>query len=424
MRSPATRLALGATAWIALAVAAFLIVQSDRRQLADRAALHLFDSRVHHVAVALADLRTAQQAFVAPGQGHGFWASKADEFLHAVESGLVELQQAATTAEGRRSLTDAAEAMTELKSISDRARKELGDDQLFSSAGTVFTEGSETAKDVAARLEAARLAERSDADASLAAARASQSRTAAVAAIVSATVVLLLAWMPSKPVESERARADDAGPSLDEPGRADSAGARRLTVSGSSSPPPAAGVADGDLWLRDRLGPPPVIARDALPALKASAELCTDLNRVRAVDDLTALLERVAAAMDAEGLIVWVGKPGGPSLHPVLAHGYSSESMARMPAVARSGDNAAAAAYRTGALQIVLARPGFSSGALAAPMLTADGCIGALTAEINNGGEASDSVQAIASIVAAQLAGLLSASVATQQEDEPARVPA
>ena len=57
--------------------------------------------------------------------------------------------------------------------------------------------------------------------------------------------------------------------------------------------------------------------------------------------------------------------------------------------VARSDDNAAAAAVRTGELQIVCKRPGVSSGALAAPMLSREGCIGALTAEIKNGGETS-----------------------------------
>jgi hypothetical protein len=42
-----------------------------------------------------------------------------------------------------------------------------------------------------------------------------------------------------------------------------------------------------------------------------------------------------------------------------------------------------------------------------APILGAQGCIGALSAEIRGGGEASESVQALAAIVAAQLAGVL-----------------
>jgi hypothetical protein len=98
----------------------------------------------------------------------------------------------------------------------------------------------------------------------------------------------------------------------------------------------------------------------------------------------------------------------------VLAHGYAEQTIARMPAVSRSADNAAAAAYRTGALQVVSSRPGTAHGAVAAPLLSPDGSIGALTAEIKDGGEASVGVQALAAIVAAQLAGVLAASVAAQ----------
>jgi GAF domain-containing protein len=82
--------------------------------------------------------------------------------------------------------------------------------------------------------------------------------------------------------------------------------------------------------------------------------------------------------------------------------------------VPRKADNAAAAAYRSGTLQIVLSRPGGSSGAVVAPILTADGCIGALSAEIRSGGETSEGVQALAAIFAAQLAGVLAAAPAAE----------
>jgi len=75
--------------------------------------------------------------------------------------------------------------------------------------------------------------------------------------------------------------------------------------------------------------------------------------------------------------------------------------------VPRSANNAAAAAYRSGTLQIVLARPGSSPGALVAPLLSPDGCIGALSAEVAGGGEASDGIQALVTIFAAQLATVI-----------------
>jgi hypothetical protein len=158
----------------------------------------------------------------------------------------------------------------------------------------------------------------------------------------------------------------------------------------------------------------PDLPRGSAPALRAAADLCTEFGRVNDMADLKTLLGRAADVMDAAGLIVWVGNASGADLRPVLAHGYAEQTIARMPAVSRSADNAAAAAYRTGALQVVSSRPGTAHGAVAAPLLSPDGSIGALTAEIKDGGEASVGVQALAAIVAAQLAGVLAASVAAQ----------
>jgi GAF domain-containing protein len=88
---------------------------------------------------------------------------------------------------------------------------------------------------------------------------------------------------------------------------------------------------------------------------------------------------------------------------------------ARIPSVPRSANNAAAAAYRTATLQIVLSRPGSPKGAVVAPVVSADGCIGVLSAEIRDGGEASETVQALAAIIAAQLAGVLASTPAPNQ---------
>jgi hypothetical protein len=121
--------------------------------------------------------------------------------------------------------------------------------------------------------------------------------------------------------------------------------------------------------------------------------------------------------MDASGLVVWLGNVGGADLRPVLAHGYPSGTLAQMPAVPRTADNAAAAAYRSGRFQIVMARPGASSGAVVAPLLSPEGCIGALAVEMKGGSETSDSVQALAAIFAAQLTGVLASSVPAEEHN-------
>jgi GAF domain-containing protein len=171
--------------------------------------------------------------------------------------------------------------------------------------------------------------------------------------------------------------------------------------------------ADEGFSLREQPQPPaPSSSRVVSPMLKVAAEVCTDFGRVQDIEELKNVLGRAARVIEANGAVVWLGSTAGADLRPVLAHGYSSQTVARMQSVPKSADNAAAAAYRTGALQIVLSQPGGSTGAIVAPLLSPDGCIGALSVETKGGGETSDSIQALAGIFAAQLAGVLAASAA------------
>jgi len=155
--------------------------------------------------------------------------------------------------------------------------------------------------------------------------------------------------------------------------------------------------------------------------LKAATDVVTAFGRVRDLSELTRVLGQAADVMDASGLMVWVGSTAGDDLRPVLAHGYTEETIARFPPVPRTADNAAAAAYRSGTQQIVASRQPGGTGAVVAPILTADGCIGALSAEIRSGGETSQSVQALASIFAAQLAAVFAAPAAAPEESSVQR---
>ena len=188
---------------------------------------------------------------------------------------------------------------------------------------------------------------------------------------------------------------------------------------------PAAGSPGGDLALRHEEAAPPKqetapspgdAKRGAASALKAAAHVCTELGRVGDSQELRVVLGRAADVLDASGLVLWMATASGTELQAAVTHGYDAAMTARMPSVARSANNAAAAAYRTGTLQIVLSRPGSAQGAIVAPVLTADGCIGVMSAEIRDGGEASETVQALAAIIAAQLAGVLVSAPAPNEE--------
>jgi hypothetical protein len=143
---------------------------------------------------------------------------------------------------------------------------------------------------------------------------------------------------------------------------------------------------------------------DASDSLRAAATICTEIGRVNRLEDLSRLLARAAESLQATGLIVWVAEAADGNLRPAVAHGYSAAALTRLPAVARSADNAAARAYRTGTLQIVAPRGAAENGALIAPLLSPEGCLGALTADISPGVQISDGLQALARIFAAQLA--------------------
>jgi hypothetical protein len=161
--------------------------------------------------------------------------------------------------------------------------------------------------------------------------------------------------------------------------------------------------------------PPTSPEQPAGATLRVISELCTNLGRVSDVEELQVLIGQTADLMDAQGLIVWINVPGATELRAALSHGYSREMVSRLPPLSRSADNAVARAFRTGQLQIVLSRPGMSAGAVVAPLLTSAGCVGAISAEVRSGGEATDTVQALAAIVAAQMANVLHATPQSHQ---------
>ena len=190
---------------------------------------------------------------------------------------------------------------------------------------------------------------------------------------------------------------------------------------------PAIESAEGGLGLRPMTRPepkpreaaavPPDVPKHAAAAtIKAAAQLCTELGRVGDTEELKTLLGRAADLLGASGVMLWMATVSGTELRPALAHGYDPQTLARIPPVPRTAGNAAAAAFRTATLQVVLPRPGSSKGAVVAPVLSADGCVGVLSAEMRDGAEPSETVQAVAVLIAAQLAGVVATTSAPGEE--------
>jgi hypothetical protein len=373
MRRAAARFTVGATTWLAIAAAAFFLIRSEQYISHISAALRAFDLRARETADALAEVRIAQQAYVAAGQDVAFWAPKVAATTKTVRHSLVSLRQAAFSAPARAALMQAEAAIADFETIDKRARDYVKSSEQLMAADVIFTEGGERAGEAAGQVEAARAVEHQTVDATAAVMRKREAIALAAAAGLTALIVLAL-------VPIRRGENVEEEPILE-----------------TSEQPPVEAHAS--------------LSARTTGTLRRAAEICTDFARVRDVDDLKRLLSRAADVMDASGLVVWLGSASGSELRPVLAHGYAPHVVARMPTVPRSADNAAARAYRTATLQIVVSRPGESSGALVAPLVGPDACIGALSAEIRGGSEGSESAQALIAIFAAHLAGVFAASV-------------
>jgi len=187
---------------------------------------------------------------------------------------------------------------------------------------------------------------------------------------------------------------------------------------GARAHPPSAAAPPPVQAASPRPAPPPVPAPPA-PRFKpidvpAAARVCSDLARVLDPADLPGLLERAAALLDASGVIVWVGDRAGESLYPMLSHGYGPAVVSRMGSLHRDDDNATAAAYRAGEPSVVAAKDG-APGAIVTPIVSPDGCVGVLAAEVRDGAEEDRQRRALAGILAAQLATLVTALPAPER---------
>jgi hypothetical protein len=347
--------------------AALFLVQSERKIRARESRLSAFEHQARAVSETLARVRSAQQAYVAEGQGKAFWISEVGTLVETSAAGIESLYESTASAETQPILDSAKSQLTTFTGVDARAREYLKSYQVLMAADVVFTEGGEAASEAAKQIQAAIAVEKQ----TFALFEAGQHRLQAIVlmgvGLFAGLVVTLLAVL----------RHEESPHEATEP--------IALEIA------PAA----------------PQVAHHSDPSWNAAAEICTGFGKSASPEALTAALAHAAIALHARGLIVWVGDESGADLRPVLAHGYSSQVLAHMPAIPRSADNAAAAAYRTGLTQVVAADRVGGTGALVSPILTPAGCIGALTAEVAGGEERSDSRRALAAIFAAQLSTMV-----------------
>ena len=323
---------------------------------------------LERIVLTVADVASAQQAYVAPGQPDQPWLERSAALLRQLADAVEAVRPRLRSADAASASGDIDRALRTLTTIDATARADMTQRQSVLAADLIFNEGRDAAATLTSSVLALRAAELSAWTSERArAARQELLALGGVALAWTIGVVILL--------------------------RPESAPGSVATVPATASPP----AAD----VPPTTGPvPPTID------LAAAAAVCALLARVSDTSGLRSVLERAATVLDARGFVVWLG--AGDELFPVLAHGYDDRLLRRLGPMARSADNATADAWRSGELRAVIAGA-TTHGAIVAPMATPAGCVGVLAAEVRRGRETDAATRAVAVMIAAQLAGVVAA---------------
>ncbi len=402
----------------------------EQRRLDGLRQVQSLDALREQVLRALDESRTAQQAYLAEGQGLDFWEAKFAEAMAGLTQGLAALRsQAAGQQPAAIEALDAADrALKVYEGVDRRIRGFVVNGSVLMAADAVYEDGIKTSGVIRSSVEQAHAALVGPARIGYDERRL-QYVIAGAAAGAGLLVSLLLiptgrreepevelhvpgnslhlsertsrVQAPTPPVESSPAdtmRSSDTG----------SAPAESLALTEVVPVSPPAVTSAPPASAAPPSAAPAEVRRAVLidEALDATAQVCTDLAQVKDADQLREAIGRAARLLDASGVIVWVTDAAGKSLKPLLTYGYPEEALRRIPTLPRDQDNATAAAWRDAVTQFVDATD-TAPGAIAVPLLVPQGCIGVLAAEIRHGRETDTATRALAQIVAAQLAVLI-----------------
>jgi hypothetical protein len=423
MNNTVARVAVFIAALAALAAGGLVIFDAEQNLRARQSAGAAFDARAQGVAADMVRLRAAQQAYVAEGQGTDYWMAQSADALSNVDRDMAALAVDASGEATRSAIQAASGVLEDFRKLDVKIRQYVKSRQTLMASDVIFTESLAKGATVAERLAAARANEASLNDAAMDDLRWRQFYAAAGAGVVLLFALLLLAPMPEREVDVLTAmRALTVVPAAGQTARP-----RTEPVAGVSLPVRSIELNDvPDLEavrvVTGRLPEPSSAGLSAAVApvvpvapnvpnvpnapgldLSTAARVCSDMARVLDAGDLPGLLARAAGVLDAPGVIVWVVDRAGHALFPLLTHGYSGAAVVHIGSIPTEADNATATAWRTGQVQAV-ASDAEGAGALVAPIVTAEGCVGVLAAELRDGRERRDDVRALASIFAAQLA--------------------
>jgi len=379
MRNVAVRLMIAALFVVACGLAAYLLWINESRARTESQAFSTFESAALTAERSVLELRAAQQAYVAAGQGEPFWIQKTAALTTTLRDAIATFRAAAAVPEAQSAADNAASALQDFEQADRRARDYARSGQKLLASDLIFADGLETTGAIAASIDQARTTEGQARRARLASVHRLELGALGAAAALGIIAVVLLVAVP------RRAEVTAAAPVVE----------TRPAATGAT-PDPAL-----------ERGSPPESA-PATPAVDFTtiATVCAELARVVDTRALPSILERAAAVLDAPGIVLWIADPDGRELSPIVTYGYSQAMVARLGTILSGDENVTASAFRTALMQTVRT-DAVSNGAIAAPLVTPVGCVGVMAAEVRHEGERDSAKLAAAAIVAAQLATLV-----------------
>ncbi len=400
------------TVWLlacaAVVLCGFGLFALEKRVRADRDAARTVEGEAHEASLLVERVRAAQQSYVAEGQGRDFWMGRVTEITRALERTLSTLHEGVTDEGARAAVRSAVQTLAEYERMDRRARDYIDSRQVLMASDLIFTDSLGATTALALSIEKARTEQQAATDARIREIQQRQAWMLAGTAVLTLTLALLLTPQSRRETPQD---TRDALRALIADSPAPGAAARQQPHRPAAAP--AVDHATPPFAPQPQQAPAPAPPPQPAPDLTATALVCSELARLKNPEDLEMLLARASTLLDASGVIVWVADRSGSALFPAVAHGYSPSLLARMTSIPRGADNAAAAAWRSATLRTVPALDQ-APGALVAPIVTPDGCVGVLAAETRHGAEALESTRAVAAIIAAQLATLVTTLPGTE----------
>jgi GAF domain len=370
MRKRAVRISILTFLLTASLAAAFFLWDIQRRSndltLADNA----LAERLGGITTTVGAIATAQQGYVAPGQLDEPWFERMTMLLEQLNRELAAVRLSLRTADAARTLDSIGVARKALVAADERVRENLTLGQELMAADVIFSDGRNSVDAISTGLHDVRTSEASRNRAERAELDRERWIVLGLATLAWFAVVVVLMSAPASATSPSSTTAEKEA---------------------THPPAPAAGT-DADK------GPSVDLA--------ATAALCTDLSRVAETAALSELLGRAASILDASGATLWLG--AGEQLFAVLGHGYTPQMLARFGPIPRDADNAAAKAWRTGRVATVGSTE-TTTGGIVAPMFGPSGCIGVLAFESRLNHEYDTTLQAVTTLIAAQVSTAVSA---------------